>query len=670
MTRVRIAAGGQAWTFDEPRVVTIGRGVGADVVLDRPSVSRRHLELRSDGRGWQLADLGSTAGTWVGTQRISGFALTGPVSVRIGDETTGIVVEISPEVVVPTAPPAPPTSRFAPGGTPVERPVGAPGPLPPADLDVTRVPVAPPAPGLGGPGLVVRTSTGTERFAPGRAIRIGREPGLELSIDDSAVSRQHAVIEPRPDGWWFVDRSTGGSYDADGDRIRQRRITEPTTIMLGHPTAGCEIEVVPAVDARTAQRGIARKRRRKGLLVGGAAALALLLVVGGVVLGIVLGHDSGGSSGGLSKDALERAKRASVFIIAEDSSGQPVYTGSGSIISDTGLILTAGHVGDPQAPGESVDVENPATLLIALTSPQDDKPVKAAYEAKPIVTDGVLDLSVLQITADADGKAIDPSALADQLPAPIPLGDSDSLSTGDEITALGFPALASLETSDQLSPSLTVTKGVVATFEANSDLNTQRAWIDSDVRIGSGNSGGASIDDQGELIGVNDAVITATTAQGNAGEFTGGSALIRPVALAQDIIAIAQRGGDPSYTSPYLKSMPDPSQQTQGVTATAEGWSTSTSSSCSGTPSLTGVGSGDTIYAWFQVTGISDGTSVTFTVYDASGQAIDSASQPWSYGAASTCVGVPYQVKTSDPSLTGALSVAGQDLARNPVRLG
>ncbi|HWU20283.1 MAG TPA: trypsin-like peptidase domain-containing protein, partial [Nocardioides sp.] len=539
------------------------------------------------------------------------------------------------------------------------------------DLDATRLPIAPSGPGMGGPGLVVRTNTGTERFAPGRAIRIGREPGLELSIDDSAVSRQHAVLEPRPDGWWFVDRSTGGSYDTDGDRITQRRISEPTTVMLGHPTAGCEIEIVPAVDARTAQRGIARKRRRKGLLVGSAAALALLLVIGGVVLGIVLGHNGGGGgSTTLSKDALERAKRASVFIIAEDSGGQPIYTGSGSIISDTGLILTAGHVGEPQAPGESVDVENPATLLIALTSPQDDKPVKAAFEAKPIVTDGVLDLSVLQITADAEGNPIASSDLADQLPTPIPLGDSDDLSTGDEITALGFPALASLETSDQLSPSLTVTKGVVATFEANSDLDTQRAWIDSDVRIGSGNSGGASINERGELIGVNDAVITATTAQGNAGEFTGGSALIRPVALAQDIIDIAKRGGDPSYTSPYLQSMPDPSQQTQGVTATSEGWSTSSSSNCSGTPSLSGVAGGDTIYAWFRVAGISDGTSVTFTVYDASGQAVDSASQPWSYGASSTCVGVPYQLKASVSSLTGVLSVAGQDLARNPVRLG
>ncbi|HWU20190.1 MAG TPA: FHA domain-containing protein, partial [Nocardioides sp.] len=139
MTRLRIAAGGQTWTFDEPRVVTIGRGVGADVVLDRASVSRRHLELRSDGRGWQLSDVGSTAGTWVGAQRVSGFALNGPVAVRVGDETTGIVVEIAPEAAVPqaypapaapaapAAPPAPPAppvppapdgSRFAPGGTP------------------------------------------------------------------------------------------------------------------------------------------------------------------------------------------------------------------------------------------------------------------------------------------------------------------------------------------------------------------------------------------------------------------------------------------------------------------------------------------------------------------------------------------------------------------------
>lgn len=711
---LRVVAAGQTWTFDDPRVVSVGRGRACDVVLDRPSVSRLHLELRPGASGWQVVDAGSTAGTWVGDRRVQSLPLSGPTTVRVGDNTTGVDISLSVEASAPSygppgGAPRPPQSRFAPGGQdsappppparapapptavgpavpppPMAPPVGPPPPrpvapaasLPPADLDVTRVPVpgAPIGPtGIPqGPGLMIRTNVATLRFPAGRLVRIGRDPELEMVADDSSVSRQHALVEPRPDGWWFRDCSTGGSYDEDGDRITQRRISEPTTIMLGHPTAGFEIEVVPEVDARTAQRGIAKKRRRRGALIGAGIVALLLVVGGGVGLGFALGHHDTpaptAADTGLSKANLERAKQASVFVIGESASGEPEYTGSGSIISDTGLILTAGHVGDPQAPGLHIAESNPAKLLIALTSPQDDKPVQAAFQAQPIVTDGVLDLSVLQITSDAHGNPISKADLASRLPTPVPLGNSNDLSTGDDITALGFPALASLESSDQLSPTLTVTKGVAATFEPSTTLNTDRAWIDSDVRIGSGNSGGASINDQGELIGVNDAVITATTAQGHAGEFTGGSALIRPVNLARKIIAIAKKGGDPSYVSPYLDSS---SQQSQGATVTADGWIDNRNGGCatpSGQPSFT-VGIGDTLYAMFAISGMADGTAVTFSFHDGQGHVLGTTTQPWSFGASQTCVGVPYDVKKKVDPVYAEVTVGGNQLALSPVRL-
>ena len=61
--------------------VTIGRAPGSDCLLSDPSVSRRHAELRADGDGWVLADVGSTNGT-----RLNGWRLTGPAAVRAGDE--------------------------------------------------------------------------------------------------------------------------------------------------------------------------------------------------------------------------------------------------------------------------------------------------------------------------------------------------------------------------------------------------------------------------------------------------------------------------------------------------------------------------------------------------------------------------------------------------------
>ncbi|GAB2980201.1 FHA domain-containing protein [Nocardioides montaniterrae] len=670
MTTLRIAMSGQSWTFEEPAVVRIGRDAGSDVVVDRQSVSRRHLEVRSQGSGWEVVDVGSSAGTWVGDRRVQSFLLGAPVALRLGDDHSGETIGLSLVGVTPPAPQAPPAPVSS------ARPISAIPNLPAPGLDVTRVPSAgqPGREGYGGgPGLMIRDNNQQLRFPPGRPVRIGREPGLEMTIEDEAVSRQHAVIEPRPDGWWYSDRSTGGTYDVDGDRVTNKRITEPTTLTLGHPTAGYEIEVIPAVDAATAQRGFARKRRKKGLLVGSAVLAGLVLVGGGIGLTAALsgGGDSNHSSG------LERAKRASVFIIGADADDTPEYTGSGAIISDTGLILTAAHVGDPEAQGQQTGEPAPDHLLIALTSPEDDKPVEAAYRAKPVVTDGVLDMSVLQITSDADGNPIKPGDLRGKLPEPIPIGNSNDLSTGDEITALGFPALASLGSDgDRLKPSLTVTKGVVATFEPDPKLDTQRAWIDSDVRIGSGNSGGASIDDKGELIGVNDAVITATTAQGHAGEFTGGSALIRPVALAKAILDLAKKGGDPSYVSPYYEGSPSspssPSPSTppsSSASVVANEWATS-QTHCAGTSSpsspsqLYGVHAGDTVYMQFTVTGMADGTDVSITAVDDAGNQLAGGTKPWGLGSGKTCIYLSLTFKGDPPaSATATVTVAGRPVA-------
>jgi hypothetical protein len=63
------------------RAIVVGRSSRCDVVLDEPTVSRRHLELRPAGDGRRLAlDVGSLNGTWLLGRRI------GRVMVRPGDE--------------------------------------------------------------------------------------------------------------------------------------------------------------------------------------------------------------------------------------------------------------------------------------------------------------------------------------------------------------------------------------------------------------------------------------------------------------------------------------------------------------------------------------------------------------------------------------------------------
>ena len=59
---------GRRYPLERP--VVIGRVESADLVLDRPDVSRRHARLEPDGSGWVIRDLGSTNGTWVGETRV------------------------------------------------------------------------------------------------------------------------------------------------------------------------------------------------------------------------------------------------------------------------------------------------------------------------------------------------------------------------------------------------------------------------------------------------------------------------------------------------------------------------------------------------------------------------------------------------------------------------
>ena len=113
---------------------------------------------------------------------------------------------------------------------------------------------------------------------------------------------------------------------------------------------------------------------------------------------------------------------------------------------------------------------------------------------------------------------------------------ADVAITGDRIVALGYPAIGNL--SAQGDRPLTVTEGVVSTFQADPVIGTDRGSIDSDVRLGSGNSGGPSINEAGEIIGLNTRVITAASA--DAGSITQGSALIVPINLAADVLEIAR----------------------------------------------------------------------------------------------------------------------------------
>lgn len=70
----------QVYDIDQEKLV-VGRDPEADVVIDNPSVSRNHAEIRREGDGWVLEDLGSSNGTFLHGDRIQSA-----VGLEPGDE--------------------------------------------------------------------------------------------------------------------------------------------------------------------------------------------------------------------------------------------------------------------------------------------------------------------------------------------------------------------------------------------------------------------------------------------------------------------------------------------------------------------------------------------------------------------------------------------------------
>ncbi|WP_237111788.1 trypsin-like peptidase domain-containing protein [Nocardioides sp. WS12] len=423
-----------------------------------------------------------------------------------------------------SAPPPDPSTRVAPPGA---RPPGAPG-LPAAipGNDATQILAAAPRPQVGpqghagppaqrtGPDLLLVAEGREHRFRHPTQITVGRRSDSTVVISDPACSRVHGRIDPFPGGWTYTNLSNEGTF-AEGRRVTTRKFDERITLRLGHPVAGPELTLVPILSSAEEEKRIARRRWGKRLVIGGAAAAVLVLIAGVLGIALLVGRDddgdnsadggspSGGSNsmGVLTGEELDAAKAATVKISAEthllsDPSSTGEYHGSGSIIRKDGLILTNAHVAEPEADGlndqySGEEIANPEFLLVSLTDGMTDTNAPAAYRARVVEADGHLDVAVIQIYANADGSDLDGKL---DLPA-VPIGSSGELRAGDDVTVLGFPAVAGA------GESITVTTGVISTVLNDPDLGP-RSELDTDARIAPGNSGGMAVNNDAELIGI------------------------------------------------------------------------------------------------------------------------------------------------------------------------
>ena len=182
---------------------------------------------------------------------------------------------------------------------------------------------------------------------------------------------------------------------------------------------------------------------------------------------------------GLDADGIVGEKTAAALgmqLSGSGSSGSQVQTGSGSgvIITSDGYIVTCNHV-----------VEGASKITVVLSD-------ETSHEAKVVGTDARNDLAVIKIEA---------SGLT-----PATLGDSDMLTVGEDVVAIGNPLGELRGTS---------TGGMVSALGRQVSVEgTEMTLIQHDAAVSPGSSGGGLFNASGSLIGIVNAKASSNNAEG------------------------------------------------------------------------------------------------------------------------------------------------------------
>jgi len=140
--------------------------------------------------------------------------------------------------------------------------------------------------------------------------------------------------------------------------------------------------------------------------------------------------------------------------------------GSGFIIDEKGIIVTNNHV-----------IQDAEDIIVRVNGDRE-------FKANVIGSDPLSDIAVLQL--DTNEKFI-----------PVKFGDSDKARIGDWVIAIGNP----------FGLGGTVTSGIISARNRSIGLSRYEDYIQTDASINSGNSGGPLFDMNGNVIGINTAIL-------------------------------------------------------------------------------------------------------------------------------------------------------------------
>lgn len=230
------------------------------------------------------------------------------------------------------------------------------------------------------------------------------------------------------------------------------------------------------------------KPSRALLLMGAVCCLSIGIAIGAVLRGMTVAtatnpdnrltiSNSASAPDALSLTFARVASQVEPSVVNikvsdnEDRAFAREGTGSGVIVNASGFIITNQHV-----------VQNAVKIRVKLFD-------NSEYTARIIGQDAETDLAVIKIDATTS------------LPV-AKIGDSDKLSVGEWVLAIGSP----------LGLEQTVTAGIVSAKDRVADTNQSafQQFIQTDAAINPGNSGGPLVNLSGEVVGINSQIVTNT----------------------------------------------------------------------------------------------------------------------------------------------------------------
>jgi serine protease Do len=171
--------------------------------------------------------------------------------------------------------------------------------------------------------------------------------------------------------------------------------------------------------------------------------------------------------------------------------------GSGFIIDKKGIVVTNNHV-----------IQGAEDIIVSVNGSKE-------YKAKVIGKDPYMDLAVLEIDSDQEFQ-------------PVKFGDSDKARVGDWVIAIGNP----------FGFGGTVTAGIISSRNRDIGLTRYDDFIQTDASINQGNSGGPLFNLEGNVVGINTAII----APGSSGSIGIGFAI--PANPASKVIEQLRKYGE------------------------------------------------------------------------------------------------------------------------------